>query len=102
MVVVVQPLWQSCAAVGVSGIRPDIRPLLEQDPVEALDLAIRLRPVGARAFVHRAAGSHGGGEDPVAVAGAVVGEDSRDRKADAGEVGTGPVPKRRGSRPLFI
>ena len=51
VVVVVEPCWQSSTAGGFGGVELLEGPAVGQGPVEALDFAVGLGPVGAGAFV---------------------------------------------------
>jgi hypothetical protein len=86
VVVGVQEVCQGCGAFGVAGVGAQVGPLVEQGAVEAFDLAIGLRPVGAGEFSGRAeVGECLAPGEALAVGPGVVGEDALD-PVDAAQV----------------
>jgi hypothetical protein len=80
-------------AFGFGGPGPDVGPLLEQDAVVALDLAVGLR-ASRPGFLDGGAGLRAGPvPEPGAVAGAIVGDDPLAADAEGGEPGGGAGPE---------
>ena len=101
VIVVVQPARERGRACLLGAVDANVSPFLEQRAVEALDLAVGLGPVGARAAVADAGGEAGAGEVGAAVGGVVVGEHRLRRHATVGEPRQGAPPERHhGDRPL--
>jgi hypothetical protein len=51
MVVQMQPVVQGGGSLLVAGVDPDVGPLGQQGPVEPLDLAVGLGPIGSGALM---------------------------------------------------
>ncbi len=81
VVVGVEEVGEGFRAFSVAGIRAHVRPFVEQGAIQALDFAVRLRAIGARALMDDAGGAESLGEQPGSVAGTVVGEDTLDGDA---------------------
>src|SRR4051812_18406681 len=93
-VVMVQPVRERVAAGGVAEVDLGVGPLVEHGAVVALDLAVGLGPVGPGPLVGGAGLAQRRGEDPGAVAGAVVGQDPLDAlDAGVGEERSGAAPE---------
>ena len=85
MIVEMQPAGKRGAAGRLAAVDADVGPLLEEGAVEAFDLAVGLRPVGAGAAMADAGGQPGASEVGAAVARTVVGEHGPDADAALGE-----------------
>ena len=77
MIVEMQPAGKRGGAGRLAAVDADVGPLLEEGAVEAFDLAVGLRPVGAGAAMADAGGQAGASEVGAAVARTVVGEHGR-------------------------
>ena len=93
VVVGVEEVWQGCASFGVAGVGAEVGPFVEQGAVEAFDLAVGLRPVGAGEFAGRAEFGQGlAPGDALAVGPGVVGQHALDPgDAEGGEEGRCPA-----------
>ena len=76
VVVAVQPWFEGGCAFGLTAVDADVGPLLGHRAVEALDLAVGLRPVGPSPLRADAGGAAGSAEQIAAVGAAIVGEHS--------------------------
>jgi hypothetical protein len=86
VIVEAQPPGEGTAALGVGAVQPPISPLLEQDLVEPLDLAVGLRAVAAGPLELDPQPSGGLGEDNrLGIGLGVVGQDPLDPHPVVGE-----------------
>ena len=101
MIVEMQPAGKRGGAGRLAAVDADVGPLLEEGAVEAFDLAVGMRPVGAGAAMADAGGQAGASEVGAAVARTVVGEHDPDADAALGEPAARALPERdRGDRAL--
>ncbi len=75
MVVLVEPVWEGVAPLGLAGVVPGVGPPVGQGAVESFDLAIGLRPVGPCVFRGDAQVVAGVAPEPGTVGRAVVRQD---------------------------
>ena len=101
MIVEMQPAGKRADAGDLAAVDADVGSLLDEGAVEAFDLAVGLRPVGAGAAMADAGGQAGASEVGAAVARTVVGEHGPDADAALGEPAARALPERdRGDRAL--
>src|SRR5438309_8966287 len=102
MVVAVQPTRKSPRAISLAAVRPDVGPLVEECAVEALDLAVGLRPVGAAVAVPDAGHGQGLVEQLPPITEAVVRQHALDDDAAGAEPRLRPAPERCRGAPLLV
>jgi hypothetical protein len=98
----VEPGGVGVAAFLLGAVGLCVGPLVEQGAVEAFDLAVGLRAVGAGALVDDAGCGEGVAPGVWAVAGAVVGQDALDGDPGLGKEVLGAGPEHGGGLLLLI
>lgn len=102
VVVGVEEACQGYGAFLAGGVGPPVGPLVKEGAVEAFDLAVGLRPVGADLLVGDAGRGQGLGEQLGLVAGAVIGQDAIDGDALVREERVRPFPESDGGVLAFV
>src|SRR5699024_5666971 len=97
-----QPSGERLPLLALRPVGASVGPFLDQGPIEPLDLAVGLGPVGVGAFVFDSLAGEQVPPDMGLVAGPVVGQYPLHRDPDRAEVGVGTLPEAGGGLFLLV